>query len=60
MTTYDGYDLEQVAKEMAQIYGGYLTSWEVQDDKLVVEFSEHGEDGITELPLNEIKEFMEM
>ena len=56
----DGYSLAEVAKEMAVIYGGRAKSYHVEDDKLVVEISENGECYCAELPLNEIKEFMEM
>lgn len=56
----DGYLLEDVAKEIAQVYGGEVNNWKVQDGKLIVEYDEHGEFGVSELPLSEVKSFMEM
>lgn len=57
---YDGYSLEDVAEEMAQTYGGEVSNYYVEEDKLVVEINEYGEISYAELPLNSIKEFMEM
>ena len=56
----DGYKLEDVAQEIAGLYGATLEGWETKGGKLIVYCEEHGEDFTSELNLNEVKSFMEM
>ena len=56
----EGYDLEDVANEMASTYGGTVDNWYTKDGKLIVEYTEYGEQCVCELPLSEVKSFMEM
>lgn len=60
ITRIDGYDLGDVAKEIAMTYGGMLVNWYVKDDKLQAVVWEDGDTFVADLPLNEVKEFMEM
>lgn len=56
----DGYQLDDVAKEIATMYGAEVKSWDVQDDTLIVCCIEYGDVFESALQLDQIKSFMTM
>ena len=60
LNQYGGYKLEDVAQEIASLYGAELENWETKNNTLFVYCNEYGEEFVSELPFNQIKSFMEM
>lgn len=54
------YSLDQVAEEIASLYGGSVIDYYVENDALIVNYEEYGEEGTAELKLSEIDSFMSM